>query len=132
MSTASSSKGKEYSFSFDGVSSGASYRLYRKALLNEAAGTTDESGSSLADHYLDTDMGGAAAGAMAIPGRAAGQKFVRLQRSRAKKAFQLLIATQQNPDLVAILSESPYFQDGRASLLYLDTTFDTRVPSARS
>ena len=84
MSTASSSKVKEYSFSFDGVSSGTSYRLYRKALLNEAAGTTDESGSSLADHYLDTDMGGAAAGAMPMPGGAAGQKFVRLQRSRRR------------------------------------------------
>ena len=61
--TSNNDKDDIYKFSFDGITLGEAYRQYRKLLLDEAAGTTDESGSSLADHLLDIDMGGAGVGA---------------------------------------------------------------------
>jgi hypothetical protein len=51
--TSNNDKDDIYKFSFDGITLGEAYRQYRKLLLDEAAGTTDESGSSLADHLLD-------------------------------------------------------------------------------
>ena len=48
--TSNNDKDDIYKFSFDGITLGEAYRQYRKLLLDEAAGTTDESGSSLADH----------------------------------------------------------------------------------
>ena len=61
--TSNNDKDDIYKFSFDGITLGEAYRQYRKLLLDEAAGTTDESGSSLSDHLLDIDMGGGGVGA---------------------------------------------------------------------
>ena len=63
-------KETKYDFSFDGVTAWETYRAYRRKLLVEASGITDESGGSLADFLLGVDMGGAA-GSL-IPGGAAG------------------------------------------------------------
>ena len=76
---------------FDG-SPGEPYRAWRRNTLNAAAATTDKSGSSLADHLLDVDMGGAGVGAPAMPagGGAAGQRLLQelqaLRRARSRGA----------------------------------------------
>ena len=58
------------------IEGGIKYRRWRGEALQYLAGTVDESGSSLADHALDIDMGGAGAGAPAMPGGAQGVKTV--------------------------------------------------------
>ena len=88
--TSSNDKEEVYKFSFDGITLGETYRQYRKLLLDEAAGTTDESGSSLADHLLDIDMGGGGVGAPAMP---------------AKRFFRQIAALKA-------LSEGPRKKDG--------------------
>ena len=55
---------------FDGTS-GEHYMRWRRELFNFCASKVDESGSSLADHLLDVDMGGAGAVAPAMPTAAA-------------------------------------------------------------
>jgi len=91
--TSNNDKDDIYKFSFDGITLGEAYRQYRKLLLDEAAGTTDESGSSLADHLLDIDMGGAGAGAPVMVGGLHGPKFQRLRMTRAKKSYKLVVLT---------------------------------------
>ena len=71
--TSSNDKEEAYKFSFDGITLGETYRQYRKLLLDEAAGTTDESGSSLADHLLDIDMGGGGVRFAHVPRQFVGQ-----------------------------------------------------------
>ena len=57
----------KYEFSrFDGTS-GEPYRRWKRELMNCCASKVDESGSSLADYLLDTDMGGSTASAPAMP-----------------------------------------------------------------
>ena len=97
--TSSNDKEESYKFSFDGITLGETYRQYRKLLLDEAAGTTDESGSSLADHLLDIDMGGGGVGAPAMPGGAHAAKFQRLRLTRAKKSYKLVVLTQSSSDV---------------------------------
>ena len=43
---------------FDCIHSGEPYREFKKRALQHLASVLDESGSSLADHLLDIDMGG--------------------------------------------------------------------------
>ena len=122
--TSSNDKDEVYKFSFDGITLGETYRQYRKLLLDEAAGTTDESGSSLADHLLDIDMGGGGAGAPAMPGGANAAKFARLRLTRAKKSYRLVVLTQSSSDVRTMLSAA-HFQDGRAAIMTLDAMFNT-------
>ena len=122
--TSNNDKDDIYKFSFDGITLGEAYRQYRKLLLDEAAGTTDESGSSLADHLLDIDMGGAGVGAPVMVGGLHGPKFQRLRMTRAKKSYKLVVLTQASKDVRAMLSAA-HFQDGRASIMTLDAMFNT-------
>ena len=66
---------------FDCISGGPAYRRWKGKALQILAGKTDESASSLADHALDQDMGGAAVGAPALPGGAQGVKMQRLDKT---------------------------------------------------
>ena len=130
---ATKDKDPKYEFSFDGVTAGEAYRSYRRKLLVEGAGITDESGCSLADYLLGVDMGGAAG--PPIPAGAPGAKMVRLRSSRAKKACKLILDTQASQDIVFVFSDAVpagggapvYFQNGLACLNYLDAGFDTAL-----
>ena len=117
----------KYEFSrFDGVS-GEPYRRWRRELLNFCASKVDESGSSLADHLLDVDMGGALPGAPAMP-TAAGEvsKMQRLRNGRARAAYGIIVRHIVDTDLVAILSAN-HFQQGQEALRFLNTAYDTAV-----
>ena len=52
---------------FDCVSTGEKWREYKTDALKVLAGKCDDSGSSLADHMLRVDMGGAGPGAVVMP-----------------------------------------------------------------
>ena len=99
-------KEPKYDFSFDGVTAGEGYRTYRRKLLVEGAGITDESGGSLADHLLGIDIGGVN-GPPIQTGGAAGDKMVRLRSARAKKAYKLILDTQDSQDIVFVFGCSP-------------------------
>ena len=118
----------KYEFSrFDGAS-GEPYRRWRRELLNRCAGNVYESGSSLADHLLDVDMGGAGPAVPAMP-TAAGEvsKMQRLRNGRARAACSVIIQHIADPSLVAILSANQ-FQRGQDALRFLSTTYDTMIP----
>ena len=74
---------------FDCVSSGQVYRDFKNAALRFLAGVLDESGSSLADHAIDVDMGGAAAGAPPLPPVTAAVQRSKMQRFRVVRSKKL-------------------------------------------
>ena len=116
---------------FDCVSSGQVYRDFKNAALRFLAGILDESGSSLANHAIDDDMGGAAAGAPALPN--ANQavqrtKMLRLRTVRSKKLYAWLVRHLEDESTCKMLGQvgGPYFQNGQAVLAYLDM-YDTAI-----
>ena len=116
---------------FDCVTSGQAYRDFKNAALRHLAGTVDESGSSLADHAIDVDMGGAQAGAPALPpvGQATQRtKMLRLRTVRSKKLYAWLVRHLSDESTCKMLGQvgGPYFQDGQAVLRYLDM-YDTAI-----
>ena len=74
-------------------------------MLNFCSSKVDESGSSIADHLLDVDMGGAGPGAPAMPTTAAElTKMQRLRSGRARSAYGIIIKhILLDTDLMAIL-----------------------------
>jgi len=96
-------------------------------LLNLCASKVDESGSSLADHLLDVDIGGALAGAPEMA-TAAGEvpKMQRLRKGRARAAYGIIVRHIVDTDLVAILSAN-HFQQGQEALRFLNTAYDTAI-----
>ena len=116
---------------FDCVSSGQVYRDFKNAALRFLAGVLDESGSSLADHAIDVDMGGAAAGAPPLPPVTAAVQRSKMQRFRvvrSKKLFAWLVRHLEDESTCKMLGQvgGPYFQDGQATLAYLDM-YDTAI-----
>ena len=93
--------------------------------MNCCASKVDESGSSLADHLLDVDMGGAGAAAPAMSA-ADVAKMQRLRNGRARASYGIIIRHIVDSDLVAILSGS-YFQQGQGALQFLNTAYDTQI-----
>lgn len=135
---------------YDCTETGERYRQFRRSLLSTAAGKTDRSGSSVADNLLDTDMGGGAAGAPPLPqGRAGGRtraagdadsavevsetadlrEMQRLRTARSKAGFALIWKHISDETTRAIIAEAPYFQDGRATLEYLNECYDRPLKS---
>ena len=71
-----------------GAMTGEEYRQWLALFHDEAAGFTDESGSSLSDTFNDVDMGGGAAGAIPMPpgGGVAGNAHLDKMTRRARCA----------------------------------------------
>ena len=88
----------------------------------EASGRTDQSGSSFADYFNGTDMGGPNPGAIAYPavaGNSAANRLAQLQSlrlSRCKDAFQLLLSWIDPNDPLHRNLQNAHFQDGYAAL----------------
>ena len=97
-----------------------SWRTYEENLISHAEGVTDDSGCNLSQTLFDTDMGGAAAGAVAFPvvpaavAAAAGggnpapflldiSKMQRLRNSRLTSAYQMLYQSISDADLRSTL-----------------------------
>jgi hypothetical protein len=78
---------KKYDFEFDGVSSGELYRVYRRLLFNEATGITDDGGDSVADLFLQTDVGSAVNPFAHAQNTIEGRNERGRALSRAKKAY---------------------------------------------
>ena len=94
-------------------STGKPYRQWRQAMRNYLSGQADKSGSSCADHVAGLDMGGAAAGAPALPGGAGmlAVEMAALRLVRARKSYTMLLEGIAPGDLYSFVSES-FFQDG--------------------
>ena len=104
----------------------STYRTWRRHLLAYCASQTDDSGSSLADHLLDTDMGGGAAGAPPMPAGATAddRKMQRLRNTRARESYSIIYAHITNDDARSAL-HSNYFQQGHNALVALDALYDS-------
>lgn len=79
---------------------------FKQDLFRAASGVIDESGSSLLNTLLDTDMGGAAAGAPALPAGTGADavKMARLRDGRAKKLWKLITKHLSNKDMLSALA----------------------------
>jgi len=85
------------------------------------AGVVDDRGNSLADHILDVDEGGAAAGAMPMPvGAAAAAKANALRLKRRKTLFQKEYKHISDPSVRTHLFNNHY-NDGPACHAYIAT-----------
>ena len=119
---------------FDCVSTGEKWREFKTDALKHLSGKCDDSGSSLADHMLQIDMGGAGAAAPAMPpgNTRDGATMRRLFNKRQKLLFQWWIRHLASKTLTDMLAApgSATFQNGLATLAQLDTLFDK--PAGRS
>ena len=88
MSTRASTEQTFLFTPFPSHGGGEKYRKWRRDLMRVAAGRTDKSGSSLADHLLDIDMGGAGAGAPALPGGASAWSMEMTTLQRNQRRFE--------------------------------------------
>lgn len=81
---------------------------------------TDESGSSVADHILDIDQGGAAAGALPMPAGAANLARAQARRiARGKRAFEKIYSHISDSDVKTYLFEH-FFNNGRAAWQHME------------
>ena len=126
---ADASANQRYDFTPFDCTPGPKYRIWRRDLFNAAA-TPDDSGSTIAEHFDDIDMGGAGAGAPAMPGgggaAALAQDLAKMQRlrlGRSKRAYQLIVKHITDEDVKAVLAND-HFQDGQAALAYMDLNYD--------
>ncbi len=87
--TARASSEKQAFEAFNCTATGEPFRVWKRALFNHCAGKIDKSGSSVADHLLDIDMGGGGVGAPPMPPGAgvAAVDMQRLRPARAKLAY---------------------------------------------
>ena len=113
---------------FDCVSAGDAYRMYKTRALRILAGKVDDSGSSLADHQLGIDMGGAQPGATPLPppNTRDGQSMRRLRDKRQKLLYEWWTRHLASPTLVDALSTpgGATFQNGLQTVAHLDALFD--------
>ncbi len=100
---------------FDCVSTGEKWREFKTDALKHLSGKCDDSGSSLADHMLQIDMG-SAGGAAFPPGNTRdGASMRRLFDKRQKLLFQWWLrhlASKTLTDMLAVPG-SATFQNGR-------------------
>ena len=117
---------------FDCVSSGEKWREFKTDALKHLSGKCDDSGSSLADHMLQIDMGGAGGAAFPPGNTRDGASMRRLFNRRQKLLFQWWIRHLASKTLTDMLAApgSATFQNGIATLAQLDTLFDK--PAGRS
>ena len=114
---------KEHDFPPFVGTSGAPFRRWKENLLGHGAGKCDDKGYSVADHLLGIDQGGYAAGAPGGGGIADQTKTMK----RRKEAWALIYKHVSDCDLLSILSQAPYYQDGAAAMQYLIEHYDTDI-----
>ena len=113
----------------DTINPAADWQRFKRDFLAHLESQTDESGTSSADHVLDLDMGGGAAGAPAIPAGAGNAKFLRLRSNRAKKSYALLYRHVVDQSFRQVITDLHRGQ-GRAAYLYAETLFDRAITQA--
>ena len=91
--------------------------------MGHGAGKCDDKGFSFADHLQGTDQGGYAPGAPVPLNPQDMQKFER----RKKEAWSLLYRHIRCKNLRAIVSAPPFFQDGAATMQYMDAMYHGRM-----
>ena len=113
---------------FDCVSTGQGWRNYKLKASRILSGVVDDSGSSLSDHMIDADMGGANAPLNALPNAPVNdaRNMARLRAKRSKKLFEWWVRHLLDTTLQDLLSApgSATFQNGQATVAYLDNIFD--------
>ena len=132
---------------YDGASSG--WHKFRRDLLGHAVTLVDASGSTVAEHYADADMGGGAPGAPPMPNVPAApagavaaamadlQKMGRLRQGRQKVSLGLLVKHISNENIrTALVTRLRFSQNpavgggvgwGRGGFLYLEQLCDKPV-----
>ena len=127
-----SSTDVKYDFTpYDGTP-GVLFEKFEQNLFNSAS-EGDKRGYSLADHLLDVDEGGAAPGAgPAIAGLPAAQfrEADAARRNRARNSYKLITRHLVNDSHLAYIKAN-FFQDGRATWLYLETQCRTQMSRLR-
>ena len=113
---------------FDCVSTGQGWRNYKLKASRILSGVVDDSGSSLSDHMIDADMGGANAPLNALPNAPVNdaRSMARLRAKRSKKLFEWWVRHLLDTTLQDLLSApgSATFQNDQATVAYLDNIFD--------
>lgn len=126
------SNGKPYDFlPLDTLNPTKDWKRFTRDLLAHCGSITDDSGSSVADHFLGIDMGGPAAGAPVLPGGAAAAavKMQRLERNRRSKSYAEIYKYVLDDDVREVL-RTTHLGRGRDCYTYLEGLYDRPITTA--